>query len=246
IPENQFTGSSTATGHVFSAEAIYAPSWRWEFFGKYALRNGVTYFDGERYDGTVNLAQARATYKLGFRTDLAVEGRWIGQSSNNNSDFDEFGIAVEGGYYLTPDLRLGVGYAFGSVDDRDFTGYRSTGGLYLNVSLKLNELFGGFGLQKPVPKQEQESEVSPLVRDGSQRQSKKPKNKLTERLKKNQSDKLVNRLKQEQGNNNQPRGNREQEDRNSQVRKESPVINTQSRVPSNKSSQTKLINDLKK
>ncbi len=220
IPQNQeFTGSSTATGHVFSAEGIYAPSWRWEFYGKYALRNGVTYFDRERYDGTVNLAQARATYKLGYRTDLAVEGRWIGQSSNNNADFDEFGIALEGGYYFTPDLRLGVGYAFGSVDDRDFTGYRSEGGLYLNVSLKLNELFGGFGLQKPVPKQEQESEVSPLVRNGSQQQSQKPQTKLTERLKKNQSEKLVNRLRREQGT-------------------------EESRIPNTKS-QTKLINNLK-
>ncbi len=227
IPENQFTGSSTATGHVFSAEGIYAPSWRWEFFGKYALRNGVTYFDGDRYDGTVNLAQARASYKLGYRTDLAVEGRWIGQSSNNNPDFDEFGIAVEGGYYLTPDLRLGVGYAFGSVDDRDFTGFRSTGGLYLNVSLKLNELFGGFGLQKPVPRQQEESEVSPLVRNGNDsQQSKKPKSKLAERLKKNQSSKLVNRLKK-------------------QETEQLPASSTQSRVPQNKASQTKLIKNLK-
>ncbi|NJM18789.1 MAG: hypothetical protein HC907_08775 [Richelia sp. SM1_7_0] len=226
IPENQFTGSSTATGHVFSAEGIYAPSWRWEFFGKYALRNGVTYFDRERYDGTVNLAQARATYKLGYRTDLAVEGRWIGQNSNNNADFDEFGIAVEGGYYLTPDLRLGVGYAFGSVDDRDFTGYRSEGGLYLNVSLKLNELFGGFGLQKPVPKQEQESEISPLVRNGSQ--SEKPKTKLTERLKKNQSSQLGNRLRREEGIGKREEGRE------------------QSQIPNIKSSQTKLINNLKK
>ncbi|MGB6295705.1 MAG: hypothetical protein WBF90_05900 [Rivularia sp. (in: cyanobacteria)] len=192
-----FGGSTTATGHVFSAEGIYAPSWRWEFYGKYALRNGITYFDGDRYDGTVNLAQARASYKLGYRTDLAVEGRWLGQDSDVNSGFDEFGIAVEGGYYLTPDLRLGVGYAFGSVDDRDFTGYRSEGGLYLNVSLKLNELFGGFGLQKPVPKQQQESEVSPLVRDGNDSQQSQKPNKLSERLKKNQSDKLVNRLKEQ-------------------------------------------------
>ncbi len=202
IPENQINGSSTATGHVFSAEAIYAPSWRWEFFGKYALRNGVTYFDGDRYDGTVNLAQGRVSYKLGFRNDLAVEGRWIGQDSDNNPGFDEFGVAVETGYYLTPDLRLGVGYAFGSVDDRDFTGYRSEGGLYLNVSLKLNELFGGFGLQKPVPKQQQESEISPFVRNQSE-ESKKAQTNLTERLKKNKSKKLVNRLKEPQATQNQ-------------------------------------------
>ncbi|BAY31174.1 hypothetical protein NIES2107_30330 [Nostoc carneum NIES-2107] len=171
IPEAQLTGS-TATGQIFSAEAIYAPSWRWEFYGKYALRNGITFLNGDRFDANVNLAQLRATYRLGYRTDLAVEGRWIGQTSNSGTNYTEFGVAVESGYYLTPDLRIGLGYSFGSVDDRDFTGYRSEGGVYLNISLKLNELLGGFGLQKPVPKQEQESEVQPLaqVQPTSQRQ----------------------------------------------------------------------------
>ena len=184
IPETQLTGS-TATGHVFSAEAIYAPNWRWEFYGKYALRNGVTFLDGERYDGSVNLAQLRTTYRLGYRTDLAVEGRWIGQNSNSGTDYDEFGVAVEGGYYLTPDLRIGLGYSFGSVDDRDFTGYRSEGGFYVNISLKLNELLGGFGLQKPVPKQQQESEVSPISQ--AKPESQTPQTKLIERLKQTQA-----------------------------------------------------------
>jgi hypothetical protein len=164
IPETQLTGS-TATGHVFSMEGIYAPDWRWEFFGKFALRNGVTFNSGDRFDGTAKLAQLRATYRLGYRTDLAVEGRWIGQDSNSNNGFTEYGLAVESGYYITPDLRLAGGYSFGSVDvngDRDFSGYRSEGGFYVNVSLKLNELLGGFGLQKPVPKQQQESVVQPV------------------------------------------------------------------------------------
>ncbi|MBW4647010.1 MAG: hypothetical protein KME23_29165, partial [Goleter apudmare HA4340-LM2] len=43
-------------------------------------------------------------------------------------------------------------------DDRDFSGYRSAGGFYLNLSLKLNALFGGFGFQHPVPPQQMESE----------------------------------------------------------------------------------------
>jgi hypothetical protein len=182
IPETQLTGS-TATGHVFSAEGIYAPNWRWEFYGKYAFRNGVTYYDNDRYDGSVNLAQLRAAYRLGYRSDLAVEGRWIGQNSNNGTDYDEFGVAVETGYYVTPDLRLGLGYSFGSVDDRDFTGYRSEGGFYINISLKLNELLGGFGLQEPVPKQQQESEISTAQ---------------TEPAKQTSQTKLIQRLKQRQ------------------------------------------------
>ncbi|OKH49254.1 hypothetical protein NIES2101_21300 [Calothrix sp. HK-06] len=164
IPETQLIGS-TVTGHVLSMEGIYAPDWRWEFFGKFALRNGVTFASGDRFDGTAKLAQLRATYRLGYRTDLAVEGRWIGQDSNSNNSYTEYGLAVESGYYLTPDLRLAAGYSFGSVDvngDRDFSGYRSEGGFYVNVSLKLNELLGGFGLQKPVPKQQQESVVQPV------------------------------------------------------------------------------------
>lgn len=184
IPETQLTGS-TATGHVFSAEAIYAPNWRWEFYGKYALRNGVTFSDGQRYDGTANLAQLRTSYRLGYRTDLAVEGRWIGQNSNSGTDYQEFGVAVESGYYLTPDLRVALGYSFGSVDDRDFTGYRSNGGFYVNISLKLNELLNGFGLQKPVPKQQQESEVTPVsqAKPGSQT----PQSQLIQRLKQTQA-----------------------------------------------------------
>lgn len=199
IPEAQLIGS-TATGHLFSAEAIYAPNWRWEFFGKYALRNGVTFISSERLDGTVGLAQLRASYRLGYRTDLAVEGRWIGQNSNSGTKFTEFGLAVESGYYVTPDLRLALGYSFGSVDANnspDATGYRSEGGIYVNISLKLNELIGGFGLQKPVPKQEQESEVRPLAtRNGNQ-------SKLVNRLRQTQAQtapnqKLINSLKQSQ------------------------------------------------
>jgi hypothetical protein len=164
IPESQLIGS-TVTGHTFSAEGIYAPSWNWELFGKFALRNGVTFSDGDRFEGTAKLAQLRATYRLGYRHDLAVEGRWVGQDSNNGNGYTEYGLAVESGYYLTPDLRVAAGYSFGSVDvnsDRDFSGYRSDGGFYLNISLKLNELLGGFGLQKPVPKQQQESVVQPV------------------------------------------------------------------------------------
>jgi hypothetical protein len=149
------------TEHVFAAEGIYAPNWRWEFYGKFAMRNSTSYLSNDFSNGsTVYLSQLRTTYKLGYRTDLAVEGRWIGQPGDG---FNEFGFAVESGYYVTPDLRLGLGYSFGSVDDRDFTGYRSEGGIYVNLSLKLNELFGGFGRQNPVPRQEQESQVQPVA-----------------------------------------------------------------------------------
>ncbi|MEM7713369.1 MAG: hypothetical protein AAF349_07285 [Cyanobacteria bacterium P01_A01_bin.68] len=155
-PDSLLFGSGNGSiDHLFSAEAIYAPSWRWEFYGKYAFRDSNSYLANDfTANSSINLAQLRANYQLGYRTDLAVEGRWIGQLTQ---DYSEFGVAVEAGYYLTPDFRIGVGYAFGSADDRDFTGYRSAGGPYLNINFKVNELFGGFGRQKVAPPQEQES-----------------------------------------------------------------------------------------
>ena len=153
IPETILLGSGTgATDHTFAAEAIYAPNWQWEFYGKYALRNSTSYLANDLVGtNTVNLAQLRATYRLGYSTDLVGEARWI-----NQGNFSETGFVAELGYYLSPNLRLAGGYVFGRVDDRDFSGStstgRSAGGPYVGLTLKLNELFDGFGLQKPLPK----------------------------------------------------------------------------------------------
>ncbi|MGI8500094.1 MAG: hypothetical protein ACR2LR_03000 [Hassallia sp.] len=165
IPDNLLNGSgNNSIDHLFAAEAIYAPNWQWEFYGKYAYRNSTGYLANNfTNSSSVHLAQLRASYQLGYRTDLAVEGRWIGQPEQG---YNEFGVALEGGYYFTPDLRIGLGYAFGGIDDRDFTGYRSNGGPYLNISFKVNELFGGFGRQKVVPRQQQESEVKTMKKRG--------------------------------------------------------------------------------
>lgn len=158
IPDNLLNGSASGSiDHLFAASAIYAPNWQWEFYGKYAYRHSTGYLANNFSNiSSLHLAQLRGSYQLGYHTDLAVEGRWIGQPEQG---YNEFGVAIEGGYSLTPDLRIGVGYAFGGADDRDFTGYRSNGGPYLNISLKLNELFDGFGRQKVVPRQQRESEV---------------------------------------------------------------------------------------
>jgi hypothetical protein len=149
IPDTLLLGSGTgATDHVFSAEGIYAPSWDWEFYSKFAIRFSNTFLaQNFSNSSSVYLGQMRVTYRTGYDTDLAVEARLIGQPSVN---YNEIGLAVEGGYYLTPDLRAYVGYSFGGVDDRDFTGYRSAGGAYAGITIKLNDLFG-LGRQYPEP-----------------------------------------------------------------------------------------------
>nr|WP_226889323.1 TonB-dependent receptor [Nostoc sp. MG11] len=153
IPDTIFLGTGTGSeDHTFALEAIYAPNWQWEFYGKYALRNSTSYIASD-LAGTsmVNLAQIRATYRLGYSMDLVGEARWIGQDN-----YTETGFVIETGYYLTPNLRLSTGYVFGQVDDRDFSGTRSAGGFYLGLTVKLNELFDGFGQQKITPPQQQE------------------------------------------------------------------------------------------
>ncbi|GAA6621543.1 TonB-dependent receptor [Scytonema sp. NUACC26] len=160
IPDSILLGSGTgAEDHTFATEAIYAPNWRWEFYGKYALRNSTSYLAQDLIGATTtNLAQLRATYRLGYSMDLVGETRWIHQK-----DYTETGFVIETGYYLTPNLRLSAGYVFGNIDDRDFSGTRSAGGPYLGLTLKLNELFDGFGLQKVPPRQDKESTVQTVT-----------------------------------------------------------------------------------
>ncbi|PMB54144.1 hypothetical protein CEN39_00660 [Fischerella thermalis CCMEE 5201] len=154
IPDTVLLGSGTGSeDHTFAVEAIYAPNWQWEFYGKYALRNSTSYLAEDLVrTSTVNLGQLRATYRLGYSWDVVGEARVISQSN-----YTETGFVIEAGYYLTPNLRLSAGYAFGKVDDRDFSGTRSAVGPYLGLTVKLNELFDGFGLQKIPPRQQQES-----------------------------------------------------------------------------------------
>lgn len=162
-PETILIGSGTGSeDHTFALEGIYAPSWQWEFYGKYALRSSTSYLANDLVGtSTISLAQLRATYRPGYKWDVVGEARWIGQPS---AGYSETGFVLETGYYLTPNLRLAAGYVFGDVDDDGFSGSRSASGPYLGLTVKLNELFDGFGLQKVTPPQQQESKVKPIAK----------------------------------------------------------------------------------
>ncbi|MEM9485481.1 MAG: TonB-dependent receptor, partial [Cyanobacteria bacterium P01_F01_bin.116] len=151
-------GSDSIQEHTLAMEAIYAPSWRWEFYGKYALRATNADLDslGVTSSNTIHLGQLRATHRFAYRWDLTGEVRYITQPETN---FDEVGFALEAGYYLTPELRLGLGYSFGSVNDRSLggSGYRSDDGPYIGITYKVNELWDQFGLQQVAPPQQSES-----------------------------------------------------------------------------------------
>jgi len=159
IPDTLLLGSGTgSTEHVFGAEVVFAPHWRWELYAKHVFRTSTSFLASDFSNtNTISLSQFRVAYKLNYRWDLAAEARWINQPE---AGFSEVGLAAELGYYFTPDLRVAAGYSFGSVDDRDFSGFRSDGGPYFSVALKLNDLLGRFfGGRRLVPKQQQESEI---------------------------------------------------------------------------------------
>jgi hypothetical protein len=162
VPESLLDESGTSSEeHLFGIEAIYAPSWRWELYGKYAFRQSTSYI-ADDLTGTsmVSLAQVRGTYRIDYRWDVAAESRWISQPS---ADYDEFGLSVEAGYYLSPNLRMYGGYSLGAINDRDFGSDRSAGGFFAGITLKLdNQLFRDFGvddIHEVAPPQEQESVI---------------------------------------------------------------------------------------
>ncbi|MGF1460825.1 MAG: TonB-dependent receptor [Leptolyngbyaceae cyanobacterium] len=148
-----------SSDHTLSLEAIYSPNWQWEFYGKYAFRiSDATLADDFGFSNSIHLMQFRTAYQFAYRWDVLGEVRYITQPE---ASFNEVGASVELGYYLTPDLRFGVGYSFGSADNDGFGGgYRSASGPYFGVQLKVNELLNGFGIQPEVgPPQQEESLV---------------------------------------------------------------------------------------
>ncbi|PZO44533.1 MAG: hypothetical protein DCF19_01950 [Pseudanabaena frigida] len=156
VPDSLLIGSGTGyNDYTLALEGIYAPNWQWEFYGKLALRNSTTTISKD-FTGvsSTNLSQFRVTYRAGYNVELVGETRLLNQPT---AGYSELGLVGEVGYYLTPNLRLAAGYSSGSVNaDRDFSGTRSAGGLYAGITVKLNELFDGFGLQKIPPRQQQE------------------------------------------------------------------------------------------
>jgi hypothetical protein len=163
-PDTILFGAGTGSNvHLVALETIYAPNWRWEFYGKFALRSTKSYLARDLLGtNAITLGQFRAAYRLGYRVDVAGEVRWISQSVIG---FDEVGLAVEAGYYLNPNLRVALGYNFGQANDRDLS--RNKDGVYVTLSLKLDQLMSGFGVSLPgrkvAPPQQQESLVKPIA-----------------------------------------------------------------------------------
>jgi hypothetical protein len=148
-PNTILLGSGTgSTDHTLSLEGIYAPNWQWELYGKVGYRQSTSFLADDYVSrSSLLLGQLRATYRFNYRWDVTAEGRIIQNLSGGGS---EFGATAEVGYYLTPNLRLAAGYAFGSVNNQGFDNVRSNSGPYLGLTVKLDELFKGFKFYKKI------------------------------------------------------------------------------------------------
>jgi hypothetical protein len=146
-PQTILLGSGTgSTDHTLAFEGIYAPNWRWELYGKMGYRYSTTYAARDfTSTNALLLGQFRAVYRISYRFDVTGEARILKSISSSST---EIGATAEVGYYLTPNLRLAAGYAFGSVSGSDFENSRSASGPYLGITVKLDELFKGFRFYK--------------------------------------------------------------------------------------------------
>lgn len=146
-PDTILLGSGTGSSdHTLAVEGIYAPNWQWELYGKLGYRHSTTHLaDDFTSSSSLLLGQLRATHRFNYRWDVMGEARILQSLSSGST---ELGATAEVGYYLTPNLRLGVGYAWGSVNGPDFDNSRSASGPYVGFTVKLDELFKGFRFYK--------------------------------------------------------------------------------------------------
>lgn len=134
---------------ILSTDGFYQPTAKLEFYGRFAWKlTGDNSADLPLAVSSTFLMQGRAQYKIWRYFDIAAEDRYIFQPNGSNRNW--FGI--EGGYWATSDLRLGVGYNFSRV--REPYGFNNQnqvfnrGGFYFVISTKLSRLFNLFGTKR--------------------------------------------------------------------------------------------------
>jgi hypothetical protein len=116
-----------------------------DFYGRLALRSGEDGGAGlARVSTLTYMLQARLQNRLSEQFDVAAEYRWLAQPVTGTR---RTSLGTELGYWVLPDLRVGVGYNFTGV--REPVGNLAAGpgksGFYLTISSKLSNLFNLFG-----------------------------------------------------------------------------------------------------
>jgi uncharacterized repeat protein (TIGR01451 family) len=129
----QVTGRSDQRSHVFSVDALYDLSRRWEIGGKVAYRLGelrVVREVGDWFSADAGLLVLRGRYHMIRNWDGLAEYRWL---FSNESEDAKRGLLVGVDRHIKENLKLGIGYNFtdftDDLSDMDYDG----GGWFINV-----------------------------------------------------------------------------------------------------------------
>lgn len=130
-----------------AADGYYQATKRLELYGRFALRFAANGQQDLPFVSTLTyLAQARAQYRLTTRFDWAAETRLIFQPSSRTQRAI---YGTELGFWVMPDLRLGLGYNFNSANKpAGGSPIPTRRGLYFAMSSKLSNLFDLFGTSR--------------------------------------------------------------------------------------------------
>ena len=130
---------------TLSTDGLLSLTKRLDFYGRVAVKSGE---DGRpdlaRVSTLTYMAQGRLQQRFSEHYDVATEFRWLAQPVTGTR---RTSLGTELGYWLLPDLRVGVGYNLSSV--REPVGNLAAGpgksGFYFTISSKLSNLFNLFG-----------------------------------------------------------------------------------------------------
>jgi large repetitive protein len=133
---------------------------RLEVYGRFALNFSANGQPQLPFVSTLTLlTQARAQYMLTRRLDWAIETRQLLQPSSSTM---RSVYATEAGFWVLPDMRLGVGYNFTAATEPAGSQLLPTRrGFYFAISSKLSNLFDLFGTSKNGLANETNSRTNP-------------------------------------------------------------------------------------
>jgi len=132
---------------------------RLEVYGRFALRFSANGQPQLPFVSTLSfLTQARAQYLVTRRLDWAVETRLLVQPSSNTM---RSVYATEAGFWVLPDMRMGLGYNFTAAKEPAGQNLPTRRGFYFTVSSKLSNLFDLFGTAKAGLANETDAKTNP-------------------------------------------------------------------------------------
>ncbi|HEY9282499.1 MAG TPA: hypothetical protein VIP46_03500, partial [Pyrinomonadaceae bacterium] len=146
LAQSGFEGraGSVERADILSADAFWQPLKDTELFGRFALKFGSDSREGLLpTEALTYVSQLRLQRRLHRAFDVAAEARVLSQPSTRTR---RTSLGTEFGYWILPDIRLGLGYNFtAAAEPAGSLVPAQPRGWYFTVSTKLSSLFDLFG-----------------------------------------------------------------------------------------------------